>query len=265
MKLTLLRSVSLLFTVAIIAASAAAAYAVFSESTSSSATDPDLPTKLGTVVPTSTPAVAPGSTIDRGLVRLEEAPQHRDARKLVRAVLRQDTESMLETFAWRSVPCAPDHPRARLAIRCSTLGLPPGSTMQVVAENLGQPVDRERAEMSGYLTRFLGGANPRLEVIAVREDGQLLVSFAVDSRSSEVDGSTVDSIRFIFAANGNGLVTLVEVGVPTHTVFDHIRDDEGIGPLKHRYEILGASDEALARESSKHRERAENPKARATP
>lgn len=213
--------------------------------------------------PTPPPTQAPtsGPTIDDARARL--ADEYPVVAAFVDAALTGDVDVVLSYLQWREVECTADDP-PHAGPRCSALGLPPGSTVEVALKPIGRMV---RANVTVELERFLSGTNPRLELVAQRDDGQLLVSVAIDTTQSPWTDTMVSSLLFWIEPGADAPVMLWSDRTPLATALDVIRDDERqVDPdERHEWEIWAASDELLERDAEVHRQRYDSPEARATP
>lgn len=267
------RIISVSLTLGVIASGALAAYAVLASGGPTTAGDPtpgvDLspdrtqgpgePYPAG--VPTPTPDVPEHATIDNAYARL--AGEYPAVAEFVDAALTGDVDVALSYLQWREVECTADDP-PHAGPRCSALGLRPGSTVEVALKPIGRMA---RANVAVEFEHFLSGTNPRLELVAQRDDGQLLVSVAIDTTQSPWTDTMVSSLLFWIEPGADAPVMLWSDRTPLATALDVIRDDERqVDPdERHEWEIWAASDELLERDAEVHRQRYDSPEARATP
>lgn len=215
--------------------------------------------------PTPTPAPAPTPTIDDAYARL--ADEYPAVAEFVDAALAADVDTLLDLLQWHEMTCLDDEPRGT-GPRCSSLGLPLGSTIMVAYEGHYYTFPRVRDWVATQFEHLLAGADPRIEVVAQRDDGQLLVSFATDTVTSLVDGGPVNGIAFRLDPAAAAIVVRYRVLVPTTSILEDLRDEEFFRTSedeRHEWEIWAASDELLERDAEVHRQRYDSPEARATP
>ncbi|GIW19388.1 hypothetical protein [Tepidiforma sp.] len=233
---------SLLF-VAVLAAGVLAAVAVIRSGPFTSAGDQD-----SGPAPTPTVGLPAAGDLAAALAALPAAGRLDAA---IAAAKAGDPAGLLADAAFRPVECLPDGVRQDLHLRCSALGVAPGTQVPVIIEREGREVPRTRDQAAAILAGLFRGANPRPELLAADRAGQVLLSIATDPVPYPESGTTVNGVLLFLTAEGR--VAAFSTVTPDHTVLDRIRDDAAAG-----WEVRWASPELEAREREKHARQSES-------
>ncbi len=213
---------------------------------------PESTTHAGSV-PAGTPALlrlAP--SIEEGEAKLRSsAPGAADLLDAARAA---DVKMLLDHVAWESNRC--DEFVYRGTTACEVWHVASGSVIQSMRPD-GSEVDVQRTDVEAALTYFLRDRNPRPQLIARRDDGAYLLSFAIEPRPGLLfpgrlpeGGAPVGTWYVLTSAQGPGAIATYGYAPVGGLPLDFVRVDEFRGT--HRYEILGASEEFRAAEQSAH-------------
>lgn len=234
---------SSLLLLCVVAAGALAAVAVIRSGPFTSAGDKD-----SSPAPTPTVGLPAAGDLAAALTALP-AGSRLDA--VFTAATAADLAGLLADAEFRSVECLPDGVRQDLHIRCSALGVAPGTQVPVIIEREGRDVPRTRDQAAAILASLFRDANPRPELVAVDSSGRVLLSVATDPVPYPEGGTTVNGVLFFLTADGR--VAAFSSVTPDHTVLDRIRDDAAAG-----WEVRWASPELEVREREKHARQSEN-------
>lgn len=246
-----MRVVSLALSVGLLASGALAAYAVLADAPSSMSTDRQSGNGLQPPPATPTVGVPPGESVAAALARAKtEAP---GLAKVASAVQSEDVKGLLDLLAWEETECVPPGSRDGSRPSCATLGVAIGTRLLVFPEFDGVAYYRDRPALTETLSWLLKGTNPRLELVASLGAGKFYISFTLDERPSPESGSAIVNVTMTLDTSQSVPVQSFERGVKTHTPFDVLREYARVNGIG--FEVWGASQELVAREEAKHKER----------
>lgn len=141
-------------------------------------------------------------------------------RDAVAAVEAQNVEQTLSYLAWTEFPCTSSNVKGGVAPRCADLGLAEGTPVRMFHYALEDYSYRNESSMREVLKALLSGRNPRLAVVAKRNDGTLLVSFTVDDLANE----GLRGVDFIADTTSTTPFTSYTERFVGSTPFDTLRD-----------------------------------------
>ncbi|MCC6382587.1 MAG: hypothetical protein IT304_08750 [Dehalococcoidia bacterium] len=217
---------------------------------------PPEPTIAPGVMPQPTPSLLRSvPTIAEGKAALAStAPGAAEIVALVEGV---QVAALLDRMLWQSGSC--EQYVARGKDRCEAWGVAPGVVVEWLRPRPEFAVQLLRAAAAAELSYLLEGRHPRLQVLARRDDGAYLLSFAVDPKPGLMfpgalpEGGTPVGTSYLhtdpkdaakIAGYGSFSVSTPPLEFARYDAFHGI----------HQYELLAASDEFYKAEQASHDE-----------
>lgn len=231
-------------TLTVVASGALAGWAILfgaGDSQGQPAVDPDTAQAL---TPTPVAPIPAGNDINAA--RAKAAEMNQTVPKLIAAVEGGRLADVLALYPYQERLCTPANARIGNTPGCAESGLKDGDRVRVFPVDIGEVAYAGLKYMEQNLGERLLSGRPRLALIARKQTGEFYVSFVVDPSASGVD-----TLNFLVSSGATEGVVSYYGGVKTYTLFDRFRDEERADP-KTKYTILGASQEALDREATKH-------------
>lgn len=245
------RLASIALTAGVLAAAAVAGYAVFFRGSAAPSRASQAPTAMA-AVPPPTPTVADDVAGDRDRANATISTSAPALAQLIAVVESSNVDSLMANHLnWTSSPCTPPGQTSNTVSPCATLGVPVGTVVRMLPEDVGEAWWHPEQDVRAAFDYYLGATHPSLGLVAKKDDGSYLVSFAIDS--VRVPGQNAVAVRITFRTDpaNPGLVAVYGVGLNTSTPLDTIRTDEHYGETP-MYDVIYISPRLAAADQAWH-------------